>query len=271
MNDEDLLAQLGQLAKSQENAESEQWDALASGELDEEALAELEARAAHDPEVALRLQLFRPVDTDTKTRVLETLSGGLVSALDATPEQGSSRPARSAPVGLKSPPVKRGRRPSRWALAAVPLAVAAAVALLLSRPQSTVPLPDYSAELRGGQSEQRSGTTSNVVPRIGPSSQLELRLRPSVDVKGSVEARAFAVQAERVTPLDATPQIAPSGGVRLQGRAGAWFGAARGNAKIVVLIARPGALQDVPLETVRGEEAAQGIRRMVLPIELVDD
>lgn len=252
MTDEELLAQLGQLAKRQDDAEDAQWDALARGELDASALSELEARAADDPEVALRLQLFRPVDDGAKARILEALTS-------------MPRPAQAAR------PAKRRPAAARWALAAVPLAMAAALALFLMRPQALAPLPDYSATLRGGQAEQRSGDESAVTPRIGPGSQLELQLRPSVDVDGAVEARAFVVRAGEVTRLEVSPQIAPSGGFRLQGRAAAWFGSARGPAEMVILVGRVGTLGEIPPGVVRGAQAAPGIQRVVVAVELVDD
>jgi hypothetical protein len=267
MNDEELLARLGKLAKSQDDAEDAQWETLARGELDPKALAELEARAADDPEVALRLQLFRPLEEATKHRIADALAQdsatGDSDAGDA-PENAATRAA--VPAG-----VRRLAPNARWAVVAVPLALAAALALFLLRPQSLSPLPDYSASLRGGQAELRSGDASDAVPRIGPGSEFDLQLRPSVDVDGAVEARAFVVQAGRVTPVAASPRIAPSGGFRLQGRGATWFGAARGKAEMVILVGRQGTLQEIPQSVVRGEQAAPEIQRVVVAVELVDD
>src|SRR5581483_237467 len=80
MNKDQLLGELGGLARQEREAEKarldERWDRLAAGTLTPEEEAELKALAANSPEARETYEAFRPLGADFQARVVSAINAG---------------------------------------------------------------------------------------------------------------------------------------------------------------------------------------------------
>lgn len=224
MNDDDLLAEVGQLARDERILADPRWRALARGELGADERAALIALAEQSAEGRAALEAYTPLDAADQAALVE----GILAA--APP------PAR--------PRSLLGARLRRGAAGAALLAAAALAALWLRR--GDPPLPAYVATIAGEQA-QRAAPPPDAQPggvaRLGPGAEIEVLLRPAQSVPGAVDARAFLARegVERAVP--ASIERSDDGALRLGGSYEQLFGEApRGAWELVVVVGRPGAL-----------------------------
>lgn len=246
---EELIRSLRELeGEEQEDALTDaRWERLAAGTASDEDRAALERLAHEDPLAREALALFAPLGEDAQRRY----AGAIEAELAASREQAKAPAAGPIPeparehtrehttvVPLRARP-PRGASFRRLAAAGTALAMAAAVALMLTRPHAPgATLPAYALALSGGEAIDR-GEPDATLPVLRRGSRLTLTLRPATPVRGPVEARAFLVQAGRTVALDAALQLSADGAVRLVARVAE---VSPGDAEIVAVIARPGAL-----------------------------
>ena len=145
MNDEELLQALARLSREETSEErsrlDQRWDCLSAGDLSEEERAELQELAASSPEHAQALDAFSPLDEAFRSR-----TAGLLHDLTA-----AAAPRREETA--TAPWWSWFRLGHGWLGPATARAVVILVVLLpLDAPQ---PLPEYTAELRGGVQELR--------------------------------------------------------------------------------------------------------------------
>ncbi|MEM9068747.1 MAG: hypothetical protein AAGE52_09580 [Myxococcota bacterium] len=103
----------------------------------------------------------------------------------------------------------------RWPVAAATLVVAAAAVLFLVLPGTT--LPPYQVELSEGTALERGEPAA--AGRYRASDQLEIVLRPDENVEGAVHVVVF----DNGVRWTGTPEVAPSGAIRIAGTAGSLF------------------------------------------------
>lgn len=258
MEGDDLLQELGHHVRGEmaaAPADDPVWERLARGELSPAEDAQLRERAAADPEVATLYEAFRPLDGAARKRI-----------------------AARVDAGLRPPRVIAWRRA---ALLAGPLAVAAAVVLVVSvrlrQPAQPLTLvPEYSLALSGGDRATRSGTPAPSGPvELHRSSSLEIVLRPATAVSHPTVVRAFLLQGADVRPWDVVMDRSSDGAVRIAGQAGALLtGVPAGSWDLVFTVAPEGSAQPDPGEVARavhGEGSAHSWQLLDARIRLVDD
>jgi hypothetical protein len=248
MKKPDALQHLGALARDQEAEVDPRWDALARGELSAEELAELERQAEADPEIALRLELFRPLSNEARDRIANSVE------------------PKAAVVPIES------RRPlwQKAALVMAPLAAAAAIALMLLRPAPLAPLPGYTLSASGGESELRSPAPRPGPVVLAPDASLTLVLRPATSVEGPVAARFFVEREGALEPLAVRAEQAEGGSLRLSAPARELFGTHTGDASLIAIVGRPAAINEDPQALVRGAPAnGPGWQRVAIAVKLV--
>lgn len=231
--DDDLLAQLGALAREQEA--DVDWPA-------DEALAPIEGEEA--------AALF--------DAVLDRVGLGPPVALpDDTPDDA---PLFESPAALTAPP---GRR--RWALAlAATLLLAVVGGAVFLRAGGGPALPDYSLTSGAGDQTMRADPAPTVDrARYRPGSRVHLIARPAADVTGPVEARLFTRRDGKYTPLPAPLQVSATGAVRLDAVAGESLALPDGDADLVLLV-RPVGL-DATDDALLGADDPRPARRLVHP------
>ncbi len=258
MEGDDLLQQLGHHVRGEmapAPADDAVWERLARGELSPAEDAQLRERAAADPEIATLYEAFRPLDDAARKRI-----------------------AAHVEAGSRRPRVIAWRRA---ALLAGPLAVAAAVALVVSvrlrEPAQPLALfPEYSLALSGGDRATRSGTPAPSGPvELRRSSSLEIVLRPATAVSHPVAVRAFLLNGTDARPWDVAMDRSPDGAVRIAGQAGALLaGVPAGSWDLVFTVALEGSAQPAPGEVARvvhGEASAHSWQLLDARIRLLDD
>jgi len=194
-------------ARLPSDAELEALEALAAGELDDDAQAALTGAAALDA-----VRLHAPLDAAFRDGVAR-------SALAALRGEAPAEPMRPVVVPLvrKAPAARR-----RWPLAAMGLAAAAAVLLLVnlgpSGPVGPASTP-YRLELHGGELSLRGEPTAPQaeVRRLGPGARLELVVRPEVATDRAPRLSAWLLRNGALRPWPVSPEVAPSGAVRIAG------------------------------------------------------
>lgn len=194
-------------ARLPSDAELEALEALAAGELDDEAQAALTGAAALD---AVRLHV--PLDAAFRDGVANSALAALRGEAPAEPE----RPV-VLPLRRDAAPVRR-----RWPLAALGLAAAAAVLLLVNQGPSGPAGPAgplYRLELHGGEQSLRGEPTATEaeVRRVGPGARLELVVRPEVAAPRAPRLSAWLLRDGGLRPWNVTPEVAPTGAVRIAG------------------------------------------------------
>jgi hypothetical protein len=216
-----LLRDLTQTARDEMARErillDERWDRLSAGTLSAEEEAELRALAASSEEGRLALEAFRPLGDDFQDRVVRAIRAPAAKVLPFS------------------------RRAARWGGGvAAAAALAAALFLTLSHPAA---LPEYRAELSGGNRRQRSEINANA-RRFAPGSPLEIVLRPQTAVEGEVEVRFFLQGEGELRPVSLPAEIAPGGAVRISGVLGWEIAIPPGDWTVWSVVGRPGELPD---------------------------
>jgi len=207
----DLESAIGGYARDREGALDPRWEALASGQLgpsDMRALQEL------DPAL---YEVFRPPSHVEGAALTERV-------LDAA-NVGSSKRARW-----------------RAGLAVVAVATACvALALLLARPPSGGPLPDYEIVMN----DEVWRTGDPVVPaQRTRGAPWRIDLRPSTRNEGPVGFLGFLVRENDVRPWAPPAEVGPKGTIRISGPVETLFaGVPEGQWDIFLVVARPEVLE----------------------------
>jgi hypothetical protein len=155
---------------------------------------------------------------------------------------------RAAAVSARKPIVARALP---WVAA---LAVAAAVAVGFHA-RSGALLPTYSASrLAGEEQETRNAASAPESGTLRKGAPIDLLVRPETRVQGAIEARAFVqVASGEARAWRAAIDVAPSGVVRVHGTVDDAFAPWAGACRVVIVVARPGALPPSADEAMRGE------------------
>lgn len=268
---------LGKAAREIDPLNDPRWDALARGELspaEQDALRAF-AEQAGIPEA---FEAFRPIDGADDEALVDELLGREEAAAPALPLP-AGRPANDP-----SPPKDSGASPAKapksalfglsgsWAAA---LAVAAAlfVVVRLIDPFGGAAVPEYAVTLSGGTATSRSADTSGELPKLLPSANVELVLRPKNAVQGEVSAKAFLFSEGHARAWSAPIERAPGGSMRIAGRVDALFGAAaRGRVDVVLAVGEPDALSDdaALARAVEGGATPEGVRLLRQPLVLAE-
>lgn len=250
--DDALLDRLAALALEERRSEGldPRWDALAAGELAPDELARLEKQAEGSTEIAMALCAFRPLGADFERRISERIGEERAASIGElrgpTPTDETSSRSEAAAGGAKVLPMRRRSVARRvW----VPLAAAAALAVVFLRPAPLDPLPLYEARL-AGVSEQRSASEPGRAPleatRLIPGSRLELVLTPEEATGEDVAVALFqqlggTFESVALAP-GVRPEVSPNGAIRLVGTVGDEIALAGGVSTLWVFLARPGDL-----------------------------
>jgi hypothetical protein len=216
--DDDLLRELGEMARHEAESErarwDERWDRLAAGTLAAEEEAELRRLALASPEAAEAYEAFRPLGAEFHAAVAAAIAAQAGAAAEpqvaATPAPErvgtADRGGRLLPF-----PVRR--------LAAWGTAVGAATAAMVAMLVRVAPLPAYSmAELSGGSRTSRGELVE--APRFAPGDRFHTVLTPTTAVRraSSLGTEACLQRGEELRPLEVKSDIDPSGGaVRVSG------------------------------------------------------
>lgn len=113
-------------------------------------------------------------------------------------------------------------RPARWRRAAAvlaPLALAAAVVLVVLGRGGNRVLPGYALEIGGSQAEMRDpprGPNRARVVRLGEEAPLVLLARPTERPEAAVEVGVFGERGGTVAPLPADVRVAEEGSARIE-------------------------------------------------------
>lgn len=215
---DDLLLELGEMARDEAKSErarwDERWDRLAAGTLGAEEEAELRRLAAASPEAGEAYEAFRPLGAEFHAAVAAAIAAQAVEATESTTVAARVAGAGStAAHGGKLLPFPV-RRLAAWG-AAVGAATAAMVAMLVR----VAPLPVYSmAELSGGYRTTRGELVE--APRFAPGDRFQTVLTPTTAVRraSSLGTEACLQRGEELRPLEVKSDIDPSGGaVRVKG------------------------------------------------------
>ncbi|HEX9670359.1 MAG TPA: hypothetical protein VGC93_12875 [Thermoanaerobaculia bacterium] len=248
MRDDELLRQLADLARQEEEEENRlpldpRWDALAAGTLPPAEAEALRAEAEASPEKRAAYEAFAPLGEEFRERMVATARAGLAPAA----------PAKSAAAPRSSPaprlPLDRRQRRLWLSGTAAAVVLAATVVLVLLLPGlGSEPLPPYAARLAGGTQEWRGGETevpaaeAPAVPVFAPGNRLELLFRPERAVGGRLAVETFVSRDGGLVPWTAPVEISEHGAVRLEGVIGEEVRLPPGEATLVVAIGRAGSL-----------------------------
>ncbi|MCA9556726.1 MAG: hypothetical protein KC933_42275, partial [Myxococcales bacterium] len=178
---EDLPIRVAQRLREEDEALDPRLERLAMGALSPEALAELEADAARDPELARQVALFRPLSSELQDRLTEQMSA----------------------------PVAKVIRPARWTRWGLPIVTLAAAALLLMTLRGPSALPSYAGRVEGGDVVLRGEPTPAAQGRrvMRGDSLLTLELSPATQVDGAVVARAYVRTPAGARAAPGVPEV----------------------------------------------------------------
>ncbi len=243
--DDDLLIELGELARDARRPVDPRWDALARGELSDEERAALRAEE----------------DADALAPLFEPLGEDFANAL-AAKVLAERAPASAKPEGeVVSLRARRGARVVRYALPGIALAAAALLYVLATGDPAGEPaLPAYTVEVHGGDQALRGAPAASTERvRLSPGSRIEVVARPATPVTAPVAAEVTVRDASGATrPWTGGVEVAPSGAVRLTGTLGEDLVLSPGEATLEVTLR--------PRDAASGEEA----RILTVPILVVE-
>ncbi len=258
------LAETARARAADERARlDERWDRFAAGELSDEQMAELEESAARSPEGAEAFAAFRPLGDDFAARTAAAIRAERGAQAEPIPEH---HRASVLPFEKKSEKRLETKRPQRmWALglaAAAALIAAVTVGPLLRRGPSG-PLPDYTAELMGGNAEVRG----EVLPMaealvLTTGAPFELVVRPETPTTEKLALRCFLVPADggaaRPFPACDKAERSPQGSFRVRGVVGQEIDLETGTWELWTIVGRAGALPQTFSRTVAGGAKGEG-------------
>lgn len=202
MKDKDLMKGIAEVIDADESLDPRLL-ALSRGQASEAQLQALEEEARGDPELALRLSAYRPLD-QAQLKSLERIAA-----------RGSSNLWQ------------------RLGLVGALAAAAAGVSLSLRPPV----LPDYALEVRAGDALKRGVTEHPTTRELRADSELEIVLRPKTAHDQPLIAQAFALADSGAWHQKLPVEQASTGAARLTGQAGALTGSRTGPVTFVLLIA----------------------------------
>ena len=243
------------------------WDALARGEATPEQVAELTRLAEEDATAREALALFQPVGDEAKERyaaaIVAELGGAASAELGGSNLGGSNLGGSNLGAPQRRDPAPK-RRVLRWiAPASAALALAAGIALFVSRQPPEPSLPGYAIALTGGVATSRSLPAAEGAV-LAPGARFTVVLSPATAAAGAVAARVFLVQGDLVEVVEADAKVSPDGAVRLLATLSAESHAEPGTAEIVAVVARPEALPAVAeVRTLADGEGRRVARRAV--------
>ena len=253
----DLLGQVRDHLRG-ERADDAALEAVARGETGTETVAELELRAQDDREVAALVAASRPLGADVEARIAARVTA------EAAPAKAGSRPTAPRPNVVSFA--------RRVGIIAGPLALAAAVLLwvLAGRNGETARtlLPDYAVSATSDQTMRGVADPPSAALRLHVGdAPFEIVLRPATTAGVKVVAYAFAIAIGEgePNPIEAKVEIAPEGGIRIRGRAGALVGAR----EVRIVIGVPtGAIKrfDDALARARDARSDASVRVITIPI-----
>jgi hypothetical protein len=220
-----------------------------------------DATAATNDEVAADLKIDRTAREELTRPLGEDFQRAALSRVLA--ERAAGARAASSDASPTSPSAMKLRR--GWNVAAgasVILALAASVVFWLSPKEPKDGLPVYSLSASGGESDMRGVALPEAV-HIRSDSTLTIVLQPVRRVVGPLEARAAVVPVkdEVARKFDARIEVSADGIVRLRANATALFPDGPGEADVVIVVGRPGAVPDDVASLVRVSETTnRGLR-----------
>ncbi len=247
----DLLGQVRDHLRG-ERADDAALEAVARGE----TVAELELRALEDRELAALVAASRPLGADVEARIAARVTG------EAAPAKAGSKPTAPRPNVVSFA--------RRIGVIAGPLALAAAVLLwvLAGRNGATGPtlLPGYTVSATSDQTMRGVTDPPSAALRLhAGDAPFEIVLRPATTAGAKVVAYAFAIGEGEPNPIEAKVEIAPEGGIRIRGRAGALVGAR----EVRIVIGVPtGSIKrfDDALARARDARSDASVRVITIPI-----
>ena len=207
MNDDDkLLRTLGALgAEEERDGQASKWERLLRGELSPEEVRELERLAEKDPDTAMLLSAHRPLGEDARARIVSDL------------EEHVAAPAK--PEARKAEVLTHERwRPRAYAFAGT-LALAAGIALLVTRRGGPELLPPYALDVSGASLSRGPADPSRpagaCVLHASARGSFELLARTEQPGAGAIAAHAFLVHDGAAVPWTGALEISASGSVRI--------------------------------------------------------
>ena len=217
MSSDDVARQLGAAMKEEQARHVDpRLEALARQELDDEECTDLEREARRDPNLALALQLHRPMSRDFLARLNQ-----LARRSAAQP-----RPTRTL------------RRAAVLAVGTA-LAMAAGWTVVLNQPPR--PLPDYVMAVDGASDRWRSGSRDREA--FQPNDTLTLILRPRVADRGPITAELWVeTNGEGWRRSTGAPEVSEEGAVRWKAPLELLVGPRRGRVPLLTVIGRTGHL-----------------------------
>lgn len=266
MSDRPLLEGLAEVAREQraEEREDPELAARLKGELSPEAAAALEARL--DP---LDAALFQPISADRKAELMRKARAQLEAA----------EPASAAAAGVEVGELARPANvvalsPRRWPLF-LAIAASAVIAVFGARQFMSSPealaLPKYALAISSGAQQARAEVApSDEAPVFAPNTTVQLILRPAEAVRGAVAFRAFLKRGDQLTLWSPPSAIDPGGSIIIEGQASELLKVERGAWTIVVVLARPEAIERAAKEAASGRPPAAGVEVLEQKIVVAD-
>ncbi len=237
MSNDPLMNALAQLASDEAKIDP-RLEALAEGRLSTEELAGLEAEAAQDPELAVALEAFRPLDGAAADRIV-------AAATEAFGPASELAPSTSSPETMDNVVPFPLRRVVGGALVAA-AAVAAMFVFVPSGPDYG-PLPKYDMNMIGGDARVRGAEHPDPQPAdsirvFSPTSRVELQVVPARAIEGAAAAAVYFEADGELAPLSGKIESSEEGVFRIVGSASALFGGHVGDVRVYFAVARRGAL-----------------------------
>lgn len=233
MSNDPLMNALAQLATDEAKIDP-RLEALAEGRLSTEELAGLEAEAAQDPELALALEAYRPLDGAAADRIVA-----------AATEAFGPTSSTSAPETMDNIVPFPLRRVVGGALVAA--AAVAAMFVFVPTGPDYGPLPTYGMEMIGGDARVR-GAEHEEIPAadsirvFSPTSRVELQVVPERAIEGEAAAAVYFEANGKLAPLAGKIESSEEGVFRIVGSASTLFGGHVGDVRVYFAVARRGAL-----------------------------
>jgi hypothetical protein len=253
MKGDRLLEGVGAAAKTQDPASDPRYVARLEGRLSAEDEEELRALAASSEAHREAWEASEPISAQARAQMADRLLASLQAPkVEAAPSAPSAPPANVVAL-----------RPKRLVAALLVAAAIAAAAALLLRASGGAPepMPAYAMVVAGGDEQQRSdppvGSQSEPI-RIGPTSEIQITLRPRTRVTGPVVVEGYLLRSGRVQRWNVRADISPEGAIRITGEKQSLFrDEPAGEIEIALVIGRPGAMPPDPEAALRDNPAGR--------------